>query len=298
MAHHQHAPANRTTPVRRAAGRAVVALETTLLAQGLPKGQGRPLAIELDTIITRHGATPATIGVLDGTPIVGMTHDELARFLDAPTIHKANTANLGPLIHQRATAATTVSATVALAARVGIRVMATGGLGGLHQGLAHHLDISPDLAALARHPVAVVCSGVKSTLDVPGTRELLETLGVPVLGFRTTTFPAFYLTHSDATVDATFDDAKDLAAFTRHHLAQVGTGVLIVQPVPDQHAIDPHQWAQWLETAQAQAHQARGRDATPAVLAGLHRVSDGRTLAANLALVRANAALAAQVAAA
>lgn len=298
MAHHQHARAHRTTPVRRAAGRAVVALETTLLAQGLPKGQGLPLARELDAIITSHGATPATIGVLDGTPIIGMTHDELARLLDAPTIHKANTANLGPLIYQRATAATTVSATVALAASVGIRVMATGGLGGLHPNLAQHLDISPDLMALATHPVAVVCSGVKAILDVAGTRELLETLGVPVLGFRTGTFPAFYLTHSDASVDATFDDADDLARFACRHLAQHGTGVLVVQPVPAEHAIEPDQWSQWLEAARARAGTARGRDATPALLDALHRVSQGRTLESNLSLVRANAALAAQIAAA
>lgn len=298
MAHHQHARAHRTTPVRRAAGRAVVALETTLLAHGLPTGQGLPLARELDAIIASHGATPATIGVLDGTPIVGMTHDELARLLDAPTIHKANTANLGPLIYQRATAATTVSATLDLAASAGIRVMATGGLGGVHAGYHQRLDISADLAALARRPVAVVSSGVKAILDVASTRELLETLGVPVLGFGTNTFPAFYLTQSDAGVDAAFDDVDDLAAFTRHHLARAGTGVLIVQPVPAEHAVEPHQWHDWLARAQHETAAVQGRSATPALLDTLHRVSQGRTLEANLALVRANAALAARVAAA
>lgn len=286
----------RATPVRRIAGRAAVALETTLLAHGLPKGQGLPLAREIDQIVKDEGALPATIGVLDGLPIVGMTADELEAFLTQPTIHKANTANLGPLIFQRQTAATTVSATVHLAAAAGIRVMATGGLGGVHTNLHQRLDISADLAALAQHPVAVVSSGVKAILDVASTRELLETLGIPVVGYNTEKFPAFYLTESDSTVDATFDDPRDIAHFARRHLAQHGSGVLIVQPVPAEHAIEPHQWHDWLRQAHAETAAVHGRAATPAVLDSLHRISAGRTLTANLALVRANAALAARIA--
>lgn len=296
MANPSHAPTPRTQPVRRVAGRANVALETTLLAHGLPKGQGLPLAQELDQIIQARGARPATVGVLDGTPIVGMTTDELADFLARPHIEKANTANLGPLIHQGATAATTVSATVALAASAGVRVMATGGLGGVHPNMTQRLDISADLAALARHPVAVVASGVKAILDVASTRELLETLGVPVIGYKTDTFPAFYLSASESGVDATFDDPADIAAFARQHLAQVGSGVLIVQPVPADHAIEPHLWTHWLAEAQNATAAVQGRAATPAILDNLHRISGGKTLSANLALVRANADLAAQVA--
>lgn len=296
MANPSHAPTPRTQPVRRVAGRANVALETTLLAHGLPKGQGLPLAHELDEIILARGARPATVGVLDGTPIVGMTGDELADFLARPHIEKANTANLGPLIHQGATAATTVSATVALAASAGVRVMATGGLGGVHPNMTQRLDISADLAALARHPVAVVASGVKAILDVASTRELLETLGVPVIGYKTETFPAFYLAASESGVDATFDDPADIAAFARQHLAQVGSGVLIVQPVPADHAIEPHLWTHWLAEAQNATAAVQGRAATPAILDNLHRISGGKTLSANLALVRANADLAAQVA--
>ncbi len=296
MPEHQHAPTPRTNTVRRVAGRAVVALETTLLAHGLPTGQGLPLATELDDIIEAHGARPATIGVHDGVPIVGLTHDELADFLSRPVIHKANTANLGPLIHQRATAATTVSATVQLAAGAGIRVMATGGLGGVHHNLAQRLDISADLTALTQHPVAVVSSGVKAILDVASTRELLETLGIPVLGYNTETFPAFYLTDSESGVDATFDDAAGIAAFARHHLAQTGRGVLVVQPVPAEHAIEPHLWHHWLHEAQNATPAVQGRAATPAILDTLHRISDGRTLRANLALVRENADLAARIA--
>jgi len=296
MPDHQHAPTPRTHPVRRVAGRAAVALETTLLAHGLPAGQGFPLAQELDTIVEGHSARSATIGVLDGVPIVGMTREELADFLSHPNIEKANTANLSPLIHQRATAATTVSATVQLAASAGIRVMATGGLGGVHHNTTQRLDISADLAALARHPVAVVSSGVKAILDVASTRELLETLGVSVVGYKTETFPAFYLTDSESGVDATFDNPAAIAAFARYELAQTGRGVLIVQPVPAEHAIEPHLWRQWLHEAQTATTGARGRAATPALLDTLHRISRGKTLAANLALVRANADLAARIA--
>lgn len=296
MASHQHAPTPSTPPVRRVAGRAAVALETTLLAHGLPAGRGLPLAEELDTIIEGQHARPATIGVLDGVPIVGMTLDELADFLARPRIEKANTANLGTLIHQRATAATTVSTTVQLAASAGIRVMATGGLGGVHHNMARRLDISADLAALARHPVAVVSSGVKAILDVPSTRELLETLGIPVIGFNTDTFPAFYLTDSESSVDATYGEPADIAEVARRHLAQTGRGMLIVQPVPAEHAIEPHQWHDWLEQAQHATPAVQGRAATPAILDTLHRISGGKTLAANLALVRANADLAARIA--
>lgn len=296
MPDHQHAPTPRTHPVRRVAGRAAVALETTLLAHGLPAGEGLPLAKELDAIVRSHHARPATIGVLDGVPIVGMTEDELARFLGRSKIEKANTANLGPLIHQGATAATTVSATVALAASAGIRVMATGGLGGVHFNMDRRLDISADLTSLVQHPVAVVSSGVKAILDVASTRELLETLAIPVIGYKTETFPAFYLTDSESGVDATFDDAGDIAAFVRRHLASTGRGVLVVQPVPAEHAIEPHLWHHWLEEAQAATPAVQGRAATPAVLDTLHRISGGKTLAANLALVRANVDLAAQIA--
>lgn len=297
MATQSHAPTQRTQPVRRVAGRAAVALETTLLAHGLPPGQGLPLAVELDEIIAGHGARPATIGVLDGVPIVGMTSEELTDFLGRGHIEKANSANLGPLIHQRATAATTVSATVQLAASAGIRVMATGGLGGVHQNAAQRLDISADLSALTRHPVAIVSSGVKAILDVASTRELLETLGIPVLGYKTETFPAFYLTDSEASVDAVFDDPAEIAAFARRHLAATGRGILVVKPVPAQHAIEPHLWHHWLQEAQSTTPAVQGRAATPAILDGLHRISNGKTLSANLALVRENADLAARIAA-
>jgi pseudouridylate synthase len=280
-------------PINRA-GPGHVALETTLLAHGVPKGHGLPLARELADIITRAGAQPAIIGLHRGHPTVGLSWDELSEMLAAPKIAKANSANLGVLIHRRAHAATTVSTTMELAAAAGIRLFATGGLGGVHRNYAARLDISSDLAALARFPVAVVCSGVKSLLDVASTREALETLGVPVVGFRTDTFPAFYLRESEAGLDARFDDPADLSDFIHAELARSGRGIVVANPVPESDQIEPSQWNQWLAKAQART-TATGRDVTPAILAALHEVSSGATLRTNLALVRSNAELAARL---
>jgi pseudouridine-5'-phosphate glycosidase len=292
--------------LNRAAPRSV-ALETTLLLHGVPKGQGGPLARELRAIIERNGAHAAICGVLRGRPIVGMTDEELNHLLDAPPgskqVPKANTSNLGLLLHQGSDAATTVSTTMELAASAGVRIFATGGLGGVHKNFAHHLDISADLLAFTRFPVAVVTSGCKSLLDVVATRELLETLGVPVVGFRTDRFPAFYLRESSARVDARFDDLDALANFTRAELARTGRGIVIANPIPEADALTHADWDHWLAAAESKAESkaaskapATGRDATPALLAALHEASGGRTLAANLALVRSNAALAATIA--
>lgn len=280
-----------TTPLPEA-----VALETTLPALGLPPGEGLPFTRELGELIQAEGAQPVVVGILDGKPIVGMTDDQIAELLDGRPVAKANSANLGILIYNRADAATTVSATMELAAGSGIRVFATGGIGGVHKGYAHHLDISADLAALARFPVAVVASGTKSLLDVVSTREALESLGVPVVGFRCDRFPAFYLRESDAGVDARFDDETDLAAFIAGELWRTGRGVLVCNPIPAESEIDPARWRGWLEKAEAQTAPSSGRDITPGVLAALHEISDGETLRANLALVRSNAALAARLA--
>lgn len=278
------------------AGPGHVALETTLLAHGVPKGQGMPLARELADIVASAGARPALVGVHRGHPTVGLSWDELSEMLAAPKVHKANTANLGVLIHRRAHAATTVSSTMELAAAAGVRLFATGGLGGVHRGYGERLDISADLAALTRFPVAVVCSGVKSLLDVGSTREALETLGVPVVGFRTDWFPAFYLRESEAGLDARFDDPADLAEFVHAELARTGRGILVANPVGEADQIEPGQWEKWLgEATRRAAGRATGRDATPAILAALHEVSAGATLRSNLALVRSNAELAARL---
>lgn len=275
-----------------------VALETTLLAHGVPRDAALPLHHELSTIIRSHGAAPALTGLVRGAPTIGMTDSELAELLNTPGLPKANTANLGILMHWGASAATTVSSTMELAAAAGIRLFATGGIGGIHEGLGCNLDISSDLTAFTRFPIAVVCSGVKAILDVHSTREALETLGIPVIGYRTDAFPAFYLRDTPDQVDARFDDIPSLAAFLRAELSRARRGILIANPIPAEHAISPQDWESWLEQAEDRAESAsiRGRAVTPFLLAALHDISAGRTLRANIELVKSNASLAAQLA--
>jgi pseudouridine-5'-phosphate glycosidase len=284
----------------RRAGPRAVALETTLLLHGVPPGQGAPLARDLADAVRASGGEPAIVGVLRGTPIVGMTDQELDALFAAGDVPKANTANLGPLLHARSNAATTVSTTMELAAAAGVMLFATGGLGGVHKGYATRPDISADLTALARFPVAVVACGVKSILDVAATREALETLGVPVVGFRTDRFPAFYQRDGGETVDASFDDPADLARFLKSELARTGRGVLVANPIPEPDEIDPPRFAAWLAQAEREAGAAgaTGRAATPFILSRLHALSGGATLRANIALVLDNARLAGRIAAA
>ncbi len=278
-------------------GTAPVALESTLLAHGVPREAGLPLARELDAIVRGEGATPAVCAVLAGVPTVGLSERQLVELLDAEPI-KTNTATLGLAIAARRHAATTVSTTMELAAGAGVRTFATGGLGGVHRGYAERFDVSADLAAFTRFPVAVIASGVKSILDVEATREALETLGVPVVGFRCDRFPAFYRRETEASVDERFDDVRTLAAYVSMELARTGRGVLICNPIPEEDELESGMWSLWLAEAERRAREsgATGRGVTPAVLGALHEVSGGRTLAANLTLVRSNAALAAKLA--
>lgn len=275
-------------------GPAPVALETTLLVYGVPRDRGTPLAHDLARIVADHAATPVFVGIHAGRPVVGLNDRELHDLLTAEAVVKVNTSNLGIVLHRGQHGATTVSATMELAAAAGVRVFATGGIGGLHHGYGTRWDASADLAALARFPVAVVCSGVKSLLDVESSREYLESLGVPVIGFATDVFPAFYLRESQARVDARFDDVNDLAAFIDRELRRSGRGVLIVQPVPHSAAIARDDWLRWLSAAHAAA--PAGREATPAILDRLHALSGGVTLEANIVMVRTNAVLAARLA--
>lgn len=305
-----------------------VALETTLLLHGVPRPQAAELARELAEIVRARGATPAFVGVVNGRPVVGLGDSDLETLLAAPEVPKLNTASLGVAMHRKQHGATTVSTTMELAAGAGVRVFATGGLGGVHPlraltpthgtppgaqpaplpaGAAQaspawssdlHLDISADLAAFTRFPVAVVTSGCKSLLDVISTREALETLGVPVVGFRTDRFPAFYLRDGGIGVDARFDEVDELAAYVASELPRTGRGIVVANPIPAGDELPRAQWENWLAQAVAHAasHQARGRDVTPTILQALHLLSGGATLRANLALIRANAALAADVA--
>lgn len=275
-----------------------VALETTLLVHGVPKDAGLGLSRELEEIVRGEGAEPGLVGVISGRPCVGVNKEELAEMIAAGTVQKTNTSNLGYAFHAGLSAATTVSTTMEIASFAGLRVFATGGIGGVHRGYGTQLDISADLVALTRYPMAVVTSGVKSILDVEATREALETLGITVVGFGTSRFPAFYLRDGGCDVDIRFDDPGELADFVRGELPRTGRGIVIANPIPEADEIDHDDWSKWLGEAQQRAESmgAKGRDVTPAVLSGLHEISEGRTLAANIALIKSNARLAARVA--
>jgi pseudouridine-5'-phosphate glycosidase len=255
---------------------------------------------ELGEIVRAEGAVPALIAVVAGKPVIGLDESTFRLLLDAPDVPKLNTGNLGVAMARGSHGATTVSTSVELAAGAGIRVFATGGLGGVHRGYGTNLDVSADLAALARWPVAVVSSGVKSILDVAATREMLETLGVPVVGFGTDGFPAFYLRRTEPAlpVDARFDDVAQLGAFIRRELSRSGRGVVVANPIPAEAELARSAWDAWLADAEreALAQGITGRAWTPFILGRLHTISEGATLEANLALVRSNVRLGARLA--
>ena len=284
-----------------------VALETTLILHGVPRGTARELAERLARAVRDQGAEPALVGVVAGRAVVGMTLSDLDALLNADplAVPKVNTANLGLALRNGGHAATTVSTTMELASGAGVSVFATGGIGGVHRAPApgvRSFDVSADLAAFTRWPVAVVTSGVKSIHDIAATREVLETLGVPVVGFGTDEFPAFYMRRSPdqnvGRVDARFDDARELAKFVRAELARTNRGIVVCNPIPAAHELKPEDWARWLAQAEQRIGPtgAAGRDATPALLGALHEVSGGATLRANIALVESNARLAGQIA--
>jgi len=275
-----------------AAGGAVVALETTLVAHGFPPGEGVEVGLESERQVRAAGAVPATVGVIDGEVHVGLTPEELARF--GPDARKAGPRDLAAAAVQGVVGATTVGGTLAVARTVGIRVLATGGIGGVHRGFPHPPDVSADLAQLARTPALVVSAGAKSLLDVPTTAEVLESLGVPVLGFRVDTLPLFYAAAGGPPVSARVESAEEAARVAEAHWRLGGAGLLLGRP-PDEPLEDVEPL---LDEALAAAAAAgvSGQAVTPYVLAHLHRASGGRTEAANRALVAQNARLAGEVA--
>ncbi|HZT84634.1 MAG TPA: pseudouridine-5'-phosphate glycosidase [Gaiellaceae bacterium] len=273
-------------------GGAVVALETTLVAHGFPPGEGVEVGLESERQVRAAGAVPATVGVLDGEVRVGLTEEELARF--GPEARKAGPRDLAAAAVQGAVGATTVGGTLAVARAAGIRMLATGGIGGVHRGFPHPPDVSADLAQLARTPALVVSAGVKSLLDVPATAELLESLGVPVLGFGVDTLPLFYGAAGGPPVSARVESAKDAALVADAHWRLGGAGVLLGRP-PDEPLEDVEPLVEEALAAAAAAG-ASGQAVTPYVLSHLHRGSEGRTEAANKALVAQNARLAGEVA--
>jgi pseudouridylate synthase len=275
-----------------AAGGAVVALETTLVAHGFPPGEGVEVGLESERRVRAAGAVPATVGVLDGEVRVGLTEEELARFDDEA--RKAGPRDLAAAAVQGAVGATTVGGALAVAKAAGIRVLATGGIGGVHRGFPDPPDVSADLGQLARTPALVVSAGVKSLLDVPATAELLESLGVPVLGFRVDTLPLFYAAEGGPPVSARVESAEEAARVAEEHWRLGGSGLLLGRP-PDEPLEDVEPLIDEALAAAA-AVGVSGQAVTPFVLAHLHRESSGLTQAANKALVAQNARLAGEVA--
>lgn len=276
-----------------AGGGAVVALETTLVAHGFPAPEGVEVGVASEREVREAGAVPATIGVLDGEVRVGLSEDELHRY--TPEARKLGPRDVGVAVAQRALGATTVGGTLAVARSVGIRFMGTGGLGGVHRGFPHPPDVSADLGVLAATPVLVVSSGIKSLLDVPATAELLETLGVPVLGFGVDTLPLFYAAAGGPPVSARIDSPTEAAAAARAHWELGGGGLLVGRP-PDE-SLDVEQLIQ-AALLRAEEQGVRGGAVTPFVLSFLHEASGGETQRVNRDLIVANAGLAGRVAAA
>jgi pseudouridine-5'-phosphate glycosidase len=277
-------------------GRGVVALETTLIAHGFPAGEGAAVGDASETAVRAAGAVPATIGVLDGEVRVGLDASTLVTFDQAGSAaRKLGPRDLAACLVQRALGATTVGGTLAVAAAAGIRVMATGGLGGVHRGFTTRPDISADLGELARTRVLVVCSGVKSLLDVPATCELLETLGVPVLGYRTDELPLFYASTGGPPVSARVESAAEAAAIALAHWG-LGRSTAVVLARPPDESLDDAEPLIEEALRLADAAGIHGQGVTPFVLAHLHEASGGRTLRANRELVAGNAALAGEVA--
>jgi pseudouridine-5'-phosphate glycosidase len=280
------------------ARRPVVALESTLITHGLPWPVNVETARAAEAAIRDEGAVPATIAVLQGRPTIGLHDAELVELAQAANVLKASRRDLPFAVLQAATAATTVAATMYLAHRAGIRLFATGGIGGAHREPAHTWDVSADLRELARTPVAVVCAGAKSILDIPRTLEILETHSVPVVGYGTDEFPAFFLRSSGSSVSARVDTPDRAAAFLAAHWRLDGAGVVVAQPVAMTVALEQDEFDKALAQAEKDTEQAgvRGPALTPYLLERLAEWTKGKTLLANQQLIVANAKLAAQVA--
>ncbi|HET9019877.1 MAG TPA: pseudouridine-5'-phosphate glycosidase [Acetobacteraceae bacterium] len=281
------------------AGRPVVALESTIITHGMPFPENLAMARDVERIVRDAGAVPATIALLDGQPVVGVAGAALERLAETGAkAAKASARDLAALMVSGATAGTTVAATMRLAARAGIAVFATGGIGGVHRGAEQSFDISADLLELARTRVAVVCAGAKSILDIGRTLEVLETQGVPVIGYRTDDFPAFFARTSGHAVDHRLDSPAEVARAVALHRALGGGGMLVANPIPPEAALDEAAIAARIDAAIADATAAGigGKALTPFLLARIVELTEGRSLAANIALVRHNAEVAAAIA--
>ena len=280
-------------------GRPVVALESTIISHGLPRPRNLEVAMELEAMFRAAGVVPATVGVLGGQPTVGLDAAELETLATAPDVVKVAVRDLPLAVATLRHAGTTVASTAKLASLAGIRVFATGGIGGVHRGAAESFDESADLSALARTAITVVCAGVKSILDVPATLERLETLGVTVVGYRTLRFPGFYVADSGNDIEwAAYEPDEIVALMRAGDALSLKSAIVIANPVPVEHQLDPQIHDALLAEALAAADRQaiRGKAVTPFLLDHVYLASGGASLEANIWAVRNNVALAAQIA--
>lgn len=279
-------------------GKPLVALETTILSHGMPYPQNVRTAVEVERIVREEGAVPATIAVIGGRIRIGLSAGELEHVGTAKNILKLSRADLPYAVAAGKDGATTVAATMICAHLAGIPVFATGGVGGVHRGVEHTMDISADLEELARTPVAVVCAGAKALLDLPRTLEVLETRGVPVVGYDTDAFPAFWSRSSGLPVPIRCDSPREIAEFVQAKRAlRIDSGTLVCNPIPPEDEIPFEEMARHIETAVADASRSgiSGKAVTPWLLDRVLQLTGGRSLIANVALVKNNARLAARI---
>ena len=276
----------------------VVALETTIISHGMPYPKNVETALKVEQVIRDHGAVPATIGIIDGEPIVGMTPEEIELFGKEKNILKASRRDLPVIYAKKLWAATTVSSSMLIAAQAGIEVFVTGGIGGVHRGAEESMDISADLQELGKTNVTVVCAGAKAILDLPRTLEYLETMGVPVLGYKTKELPAFYTPHSGLSVDYQIDGPEEAAniIMQKRNNNMVG-GILITNPIPEQYAMDSKIINDAIEKALKLADEfgIKGKDITPFLLKKVVEFTGGESLESNIQLVLNNAAVGAEI---
>ncbi len=280
-------------------GKPVVALESTLISHGFPYPENLEVAGEMEEIIRGYGVVPATIAVIGGKIKVGLTRGELEFMATSKDILKASRRDLAAIVAKGLNGATTVAATMMVAERAGIKVFATGGIGGVHRGAEKTFDISADLQELARTPVAVVCSGAKAILDLPLTKEYLETMGVPVVGFGSEELPAFYCRESGLKVDYVVDSEVGAANIIRAmEDLGLGGGLLIVNPVPEEYALSMEYMNEMIEEAvkAAKKEGIKGKRLTPYLLGRINELTGGKSLKANIELVKDNARVAAKIA--
>lgn len=281
------------------AGKAVVALESTIISHGMPYPKNVETALMVEAEIRKQGAVPATIGIIDGEPVIGMSPEEIEQFGKRKGVLKVSRRDLPVVYAKKVWAATTVAATMILAKQANIEVFVTGGIGGVHRGATETMDISADLQELAKTDVTVVCAGAKAILDLPLTLEYLETMGVPVVGFKTNELPAFYTSHSGLSLEYSVNDANEMAQVIKAKRENKLTGgILLVNPIPDKFAMDKKVIDNAIETALVDMEKEGiiGKQCTPFLLKRIVELTGGDSLESNIQLVLNNARVGSQVA--